>query len=132
VKSFVGDVKQISLADLPETVAVEGVEHNVRQELVAIAKYLKDNIGLEHVFVGGAQTLREVQGKVQELESLSPSAKFGILRELHNMVDILGCLEENEDLYNKFAEIMAKEFDPNLQRAVLLQEANRYLERAVI
>jgi hypothetical protein len=117
-------------------VAVDDHVCNLRQDLVAIAKYLKDNIKPEHVFVAKGSTVEEVfekvQGKLQELESLSASATFGILNELSEVIEITEFLGENQDLCDKFVEIVTEGFNVNLQRAVLLQEANRYFEREVI
>jgi hypothetical protein len=152
LKFLAGDVKQISLANLPETMDVDGKEYNVRQNLTDLAKYMKERLAMEHVVLADkivnpgssdeasrkeiaakkSDLLAKVQSKLQELESLSAPAKFGMLSELYGMVDISEILEKNPDLYQKFSTFMSTKFEVNLQHAVVLQEVNKCVEKAII
>lgn len=152
VSKLVGDANQISVADLPEEIDLDGITHRVKQEFIGLVSYIKNSVSAEHITLEDepidassltseqkqgfserkAELLPEIQAKLAKVESDPNVAKFGILSEICATLDIDTLLQNSPELYQRFGDFLSPKFALALQRGVLLQEANRYASQTVI
>jgi hypothetical protein len=81
-----------------------------------------------------AELLSELQIKLANAESDPAAVKFGIVSEICNALDTDGIFPDYKPaaLHQRLGEFLSPEFELALQRAVLLNEADKYLAQAVI
>jgi hypothetical protein len=153
VGQLVGDVKRISVADLPGTTDCLGKKRDVRREfaelvsciganakekLVVLAKELLpgfdslDESAKVEILAEKPGILAQLREKLARVETGPTSVDFGTLSEMSGTLDIGEILQSDASMYQRLGEVLSPEFGLSLQRAIIQDEIDEYLAQFVV